>query len=451
MYRQTAPTYLLKRQTGFYFRIRVPHDLKAHLQLSEIKTSIGLTTRVKGLKIARKFAVLCDSLFDEVRTRPSLWTTARVDTWREQNLKLSNSYNTERSIDPYHTDSSKPQLLLSQLIDKFIKEQVQCNQWTEKTKSENEAIFKLAIRIIGDTGVSNINYDHVRKYKEKLCQLPPNINKIRQYKGLDIDTIIELRPSPMAVNTINKNLNRMSSLFKWSVKHGYMSLNFAESIQLKKAKRQDEERAIYTQEELEMIFSTEIYTQHKYKHAYQFWLPLLGLFTGARLNELCQLYLNDVRQQEGVWIIDINDDSKDKRLKSRSSKRIVALHPTLLSLGFTEFVTRLKINNNERLFPELKKRRDGYAQDASKWFARFRRKIGVSGKDFHSFRHTLSNNLHEHGVSLDIVGEIVGHDNGRVTKRYAKRLTPITQLSSLMKLDYGVNFHSSKKHNEDIN
>ena len=39
---------------------------------------------------------------------------------------------------------------------------------------------------------------------------------------------------------------------------------------------------------------------------YRFWLPLLGLYTGARLSELCQLRLGDIREELGVWVISIS-------------------------------------------------------------------------------------------------------------------------------------------------
>jgi hypothetical protein len=51
---------------------------------------------------------------------------------------------------------------------------------------------------------------------------------------------------------------------------------------------------------------TRIYDAGPYRiRDHRFWLPLLALFSGARLGELCQLSVDDVREIEGVWCLEI--------------------------------------------------------------------------------------------------------------------------------------------------
>lgn len=332
-----------------------------------------------------------------------------------------------------------------ELVDKFAAEAALTEAWTEKTREENLRIYTLFKRIIGDIDIKEINHDTVGRYKDVLIKLPANMNKIAQFRDKSIEEILEMSDvKPMAANTINKNIGRMSSLLKWATRHGLIDQNYAEGITLKKTKRADQERQVYTSDTLRVLFNENtIYSKNSFKEPYQFWLPLLGLFTGARLNELCQLYLDDIQQDKnGTWFIDINETLEDKKLKSLASKRQVALHPILLEIGLLEFVDKLRSSNGKRLFPELKHQRDGYGTSASKWFGRLREKLGIykKGLDFHSFRHTLSNNLYENDVPVDVVSDIIGHDEGHVTRRYTKRLTPTTQLSSLMNLHYDINF-----------
>ena len=75
-------------------------------------------------------------------------------------------------------------------------------------------------------------------------------------------------------------------------------------------------------EELKMIFAHANITTRRKPH--EFWLPLIGLFTGARLNEICQLSITDIRSIAGVWAFDINDDDY-KTLKNTSSVRIIPI------------------------------------------------------------------------------------------------------------------------------
>ena len=50
------------------------------------------------------------------------------------------------------------------------------------------------------------------------------------------------------------------------------------------------------------------------RSAARYWIPLIALFTGCRLNEICQLYLNDIRCDNGQYYFDINDDAEDSNL-----------------------------------------------------------------------------------------------------------------------------------------
>jgi integrase len=89
-----------------------------------------------------------------------------------------------------------------------------------------------------------------------------------------------------------------------------------------------------------------------------FWLPLLGLFTGARLGELAPLTAADVTtdQATGIPIITITEDRENgRRLKTAASARVVPVHPELVRLGLLRFVEEAKrgIGSEARLFPAL--------------------------------------------------------------------------------------------------
>lgn len=79
-------------------------------------------------------------------------------------------------------------------------------------------------------------------------------------------------------------------------------------------------------------------------------------------------------------------------------------------------------------FRELKKRRDGYSQDVSKWFQRFSKNTaGVihERKSFHSFRHTVSYILKNAKVETKMIIGILGHaDKDISTGRYGGDYDP---------------------------
>jgi integrase len=182
-------------------------------------------------------------------------------------------------------------------------------------------------------------------------------------------------------------------------------------------------------------------------------MPLLAYFTGCRLGELAQLHLEDFKENEGIWVIDINTKG-DKGVKTTSSIRQVPIHSFLLKdLSLLSYVEYLRSKGETRLFPELHHRRDGYGQTVSKWFSRYRDRCGVDGKGgrkvFHSFRHTLIDKLKQDlTVNDTLISELVGHSVDSITMgRYGKRYRPklLKDVVEKLKFDFPTDhFRNSK-------
>ncbi len=121
--------------------------------------------------------------------------------------------------------------------------------------------------------------------------------------------------------------------------------------------------------DLQKIFEPKEYIEQtsKAKENARYWIPLIGLFTGVRLGEICQLHISDIKKSSGVWFFDINSDSEDKKLKNLSSKRQIPIHPVLIDLGFLDLIKSLEEKKQIRVFSELVGGRDGYTKYISRW------------------------------------------------------------------------------------
>ena len=184
----------------------------------------------------------------------------------------------------------------------------------------------------------------------------------------------------------------------------------------------------FDENDLQKLFTTPVYNDLIFKHSYYYWLPLIGLYSGARIEEICQLHLEDIHKEDGVWVFDINGKNK-KKLKTLSSQRLIPIHQQLIESGLLEHIKQLSQQGETRLFPELKKQRDGFSQSASKWFGRYRRKFGVPhmNKPFHSFRHTVADQLKQKSILKEKIAAIMGHkDESITTGLYGKNYTPGT-------------------------
>lgn len=118
----------------------------------------------------------------------------------------------------------------------------------------------------------------------------------------------------------------------------------------------------------------------------------------------------------------IDDKHDGQRLKNNSSRRVIPIHEKLLELGFIDYINSVQ---HERIFPALKQERDGFGTAASKWFGRFKSKLGFGrGHDFHSFRHTVATQLKHAEVSSILTGELLGHSQNNITyDRYGKGMS----------------------------
>lgn len=206
--------------------------------------------------------------------------------------------------------------------------------------------------------------------------------------------------------TQNKHLTRLKSLFDFLIDHDYYGLPNPFNglrVPMRKGKRPEDGRAVWPVEDCRRL--SELGK----------WLPLLGLYTGARINELAQLRTADISDR-----IRITDEGPGQRLKNSASRRVVPIHVELRRRGFLEFVDGRRRTGQERLF-DFVLGRDGYGQAASRWFNRYRAEHYFK-QDFHSLRHTVATRLRNADVPEDLVAELLGHSKGQTMSfsRYAK-------------------------------
>ena len=113
----------------------------------------------------------------------------------------------------------------------------------------------------------------------------------------------------------------------------------------------------------------------------EWWLFRIGLYTGARLGELCQLTKADLVTFDGVPFFHIREDAEaGKRVKNRGSVRKVPLHRQLIADGILEWIAA---REGDALFTMA-------SPVASKRPNRRMRAAGLGpDKPFHALRHTF--------------------------------------------------------------
>lgn len=451
---------ILSRHNIFYFRMVVPPEVRAKIPGTplEVRRSLGTREVKTAIRLARKLSVATDEVFTRVMDTQ---INRRSFCLLIQQIKLGHLELNGVTLDPERPEQEMAQLellvqrlssansrapmlahpmsstLLSAVVEAYCSEKVQTGNWTEKTEQESRTTFSLMQQIIGDQPVSQLGHADLRAYKEALLQLPANLNKLPAYRGKTLAEVIAMKPAPMQANTIRKQLARVSALFEWAVRHGHMDRNYASGIGIKrKEKRDDEERGVYSDAQIKALKQVLLAGLPKgIANPHRKWVPLIGMYSGMRLEEICQLEVEDICEVGGIQVFDINRNG-GKRLKTNNSRRIVPMHPELVTLGLLDYVADLRLKGSSRLFPELKRGRDGYSQAVSRWYNRFRKTLNID-RQFHSLRHTVATKLREADVTMDLIADIIGHSRSDLeTGRYAKEASVQRKHEALCKLVY---------------
>jgi integrase len=178
--------------------------------------------------------------------------------------------------------------------------------------------------------------------------------------------------------------------------------------------RTESPRQPWTEQLLEQLFSDPIWSERvipatRMAGGYAaFWIPILGLYTGARCSELCQLQVDDVFQDGDVWLLRFTDAGQGQKIKTDAARRIVPLHKELIRLGFLGYVQSVR---GSSLWPLLHLRSGKPGGYFSGFFGRVRLQLGIRGSvDFHSFRHTARTNMLGAGVQESLIDRLLGHE-----------------------------------------
>lgn len=353
--------------------------------------------------------------------------------------------------------------LLSECLERYVEYKVTSGSWTEFNSTKNmRPILNKLIEVIGDLPVRSITKEHVRDFRDLIMKLPKHHTVSPVFRDLSLREAVmkneEEGHSTINTRTMNSYFIKIGGFIRWMTDEGYLrepELDKALTV-MKVKKNTGSARAKITPEDLQKLFSSEPYMKLTKPH--QFWVPLLGMFTGARLEELCQLHLEDIQEREGIWVLSINDKG-EKGVKTRASKRLVPVHPTLLNeLSFLSYVEDLRSAGEERLFPELKKKdKTGkYSDSVSKWFINLLKRSGIEREDdegrtksFHSFRGTFTNYCKQHDIPDKKVKEIVGHEHaGDITEGHYNDPYSVRILYEdvVTQVDFGVDLSHLRGH-----
>jgi integrase len=361
-------------------------------------------------------------------------------------------------------DDSQPVkgLLLGQAIERYLADHER--KWTPKTHAGRVRQLKFFVESTGyHRPLTSITAHDIRQFRDAVLSLRKNHGCSPKQSFLQKQT--DQVSGRIAGKTAKLIFEPAQAFFRWAkAVEGMIVTNPAEDIRIvpDKGPKGVKSRRPFTAPELEILFSAPLFKgcrslNRRYDPGpviirdAKFWLPILGLYTGARLGELVQLHIRDVHFDEPIPHISIDEQNEGvvggaprKHVKSAAGIRKVPLHPDIIELGFTQFIeARRKSagNPSKRLFPEFPYGADGQASTvASKWFGRFMSSVGLTDPMlvFHSLRHNAEDAFRDAEKPQYVIDRILGHSDGSVSAGYGNGINLETAYNAVCSMKLGV-------------
>lgn len=330
-------------------------------------------------------------------------------------------------------------VLASVVRDDWIAEKAR-STWVAKTKHEHSVWSQHFLDLVGDRPVGSYGKADGRAFKLALQKLPPNWVKHQALRHLTFreasEKSAELGLPSMSDSNINKIIGFVAAFWNWAAEnYDEVTGNPFERLKIKVRGHARDDRDPFSPVQLTAIFNAPIYRgclseRHwsqpgslVLRDSGRYWVPLISLYSGARMGEIIQLRVDDVSREGGVLHFSLVDEGEDQRLKTSTSRRRIPIHPTLLELGLEKLIERRKAEGAVRLFPDLPMGEDGYySSPFSKYFGRFLKASGADAAktSFHSFRHSFEDACRNVDVPFEVMNALQGHGESGMAKRYGK-------------------------------
>jgi integrase len=479
--------FFLHRPAGLYVRFRVPADL---LGVVGSRFLVRLLKMVKGDRarlVAECMAVALSEAFGRLRQgnvvdlkkaleaahsvgrgnltlgevslpNGTVFRNVQIDTDQDARQFQAMVNEASRAIAPHVVKAPAPVMSAARATPKkegLLSHQIAVHLGDlERAKREKKTVLdsrhalRLFLGIVGDKPVVELNADDCRLFFDEVAYWLRNASKRADNAGLSVRDIIAKAKTAggeaPAAHTLSKHRQRLSVFINFLLYNDHLQKNPLKGIaKASKFDTEDETGRAFTQAELDAIFELVAFAEWSAKYPHRLWAPLIGLYTGARITEVCQLYVDDIATEHGVHGFHIRKGKPGQKLKNKSSLRFTPIATPLLDAGFMAFVDDMKAAGRERLFPHLTNTvGNGFGRQTSRQFSTYIKSRGVSGlgMGFHAFRHTRATRLDRACVGHGTIARITGHglSGGVLPKFYIDTPGLPERVPALEKFESGV-------------
>ncbi|AEE24690.1 integrase family protein [Glaciecola sp. 4H-3-7+YE-5] len=422
---QAKDNKYLKQRKGrnvWMFNMRLPKEIQ---HIYEGKSTLSKSLQTDSLSVARLRRDRLLAIISEQREQASFGGRATFLSYHQTLLEAKKEFGGNDPLSPYN------QLDLATLLGTERNPELQkeasnavstgfvpvkytatlkdaLNDWISKNKGRN------ADTIIKMRGT-------VKRYLEH-CRL--NDAVLLMITRADVMSYIEETVQAYSLSTVKGNLSRLKTLFRHSWQVGLSEIKdnpFEDHIlthyKFEKGAKESVKKQLFDREQIKQLTQWADAQDDKAIRL----LIWLGLFTGCRIGELCELKVSDVHIDGILMALYI------RKGKTEAAQRTVPV---------PKRIHRLLKDRIDHLAPE--DNLIGYrSKDASRKFSQYKTAhvTSDSSYSFHSFRAHVSTAYQRAGVNETTAAFIVGHKTGNtMTYGYYARADELVRLAEASEL-----------------
>lgn len=330
--------------------------------------------------------------------------------------------------------------------------------WTDKTREQFKLPALLLEQVMEGRPLAAVTHEDLVRLDNCFNRLHgPSFRKSERQRRMSILEIVDetdelVRNGKLAeddiglgIGTTNRHWGFLRQLTTWFGKHQPISLLDYSAFIVDDDRDPRSLRDTYTVEEGRALFSLPPWTGCAslsrrmvpgplITHDSCYFVPLIAWYTGLRREEICGLDLDDLVEEDGHWHFDIRVNA-NRRLKTKTSKRLLPLARELVRLRLPEYAAALRAEGETQLFPEIASQ-SGKSGMGDGFYKKWWTKIAVHlpflerGQAIQSFRHTMTDELKAKSVVEELRADLLGH---RIQSETGGRYSKAARLSELRK------------------
>lgn len=220
----------------------------------------------------------------------------------------------------------------------------------------------------------------------------------------------------VTARTINKNdLVAISSVLGWAASFPggrILSANPARGVRLEEDRKTEKREKVFRDNEVAAILKAARAASSNKRFpraaASRRWTAWICAYTGARIQEVCWLKREDIRRQDGMWVIHFANTKTDVA-------RTIPLHAALIEEGLLAFHETapegfLFVGDTAQKEGSTRSQQEQRASELAEWI---REQVPLD-KDLspnHGWRHTFVTRAEEAGIKKRIANAITGHNH----------------------------------------